>query len=117
MRTTALALTLAGLTACTSHGTSDLSVTFPPEYDGCRAETDAVLAELGIPASTIDSVFTMPRRVGNRRPNGESDDRIIGHANWLRMNSCAGSTVLMFNQVCQFRRAFTTGDCSMPGQT
>ena len=117
MRSVALVLALFGLTACSTSTLGDFSVATPPEYNGCRAQTDVVLAELGIPAAAVESFFNMPRRASTRRPNGESDDRIIGHSNWLRLNSCDGSAVLVFNRVCQFRRAFTTGDCRLPDQT
>ena len=116
MRAIALAIALCGLAACNATPSGDLSLATPPEYNGCRAETDVVLAELGIPAADVQSFFNMPRRAGTRRPNGESDDRITGHSNWLRLNGCDGSAVLVFNQVCQFRRAFTTGDCRLPNE-
>ena len=116
MRTMAIALALCSLTACSNDLRNEVRVDPLPDVSECRPETDTVLQDLGVPHADVRSFFNVPRRVGTRRPDDGSNDRILGHSNWLRLRSCEGSLVLVFNRACQFRYAFTRGDCILPGE-
>ena len=116
MRAMAIALALIGLTACGGGPENQVRLDPLPDVSECRPETYAVLHEFGIPRADVRSFFNVPRRVGMRRPNDDTNDRILGHSNWLRLRSCEGSLVLVFNRACQFRYAFARGDCTLPGE-
>jgi hypothetical protein len=111
----AVALTIVGLVLAGCGGLAgERRVELPAEFRECRPETYALLEERGIARNQITSFFSQPERVIMRRPD-DDNDRIVGYSNWVRVDGCDGSLVFRFNRACQFRYAYATGDCALPG--
>ena len=98
-----LAMALLALGGC--------QTTLPPEFEDCRSETDAALAAVGIDPARVQRFTSTPQRVFLHPLSGNSDDRIIGYSNWLRLDGCEGAIVLRFSRFCRLRQVYERGDC------
>ena len=79
----------------------------PADARECRAETHALLEEWGVPRAEAQIFFVEPDRISRR-------DDITGYSTWVRLSGCDGSLVFRFNRACQFRFAYSRGDCELP---
>jgi hypothetical protein len=114
----ALIAALAALSACGTGLSGQLETELPAEFRECRPETYAFLQDRGVPRSSVESIFNVPeRRRMVRADNDDTEDRIVGYSNWVRLDSCDGSVVLIFNRACQLRRSYGRGDCRLAEQS
>ena len=77
--------------------------------DEAEAKAAAVIQELGIPQSRIESIYLAPRLTGGRDSNPQ------GYNAWIKLNDCTGNLVIAMTSTAHVSTMYTTGDCSVPG--
>ena len=90
---------------------SGCRATLPAEFEDCREESYAVLAESGIDPGRVRGFSSTPDRSFFRHARGGGNDRIVGYWNWLRLDGCDGAIVMRFSRTCRLRHVFVRGDC------
>jgi hypothetical protein len=118
IRSTAIALmmALAGCTGFQDHpatrAATQAQLPAGDPSNQCRARTDAYLDFFGVKPAQVEKYGYVPiYQIG---PN---DERIIGHEQSVKLQSCPESSriVLRMDTGCRLAQAYTRGDCPVDG--
>ena len=76
----------------------------------CEAQVDQALTDLQIDAAERREITIKPLLQSRR-----SGEKLVGYEAWVRLNACDGALVVELKPQCQFREAYTRGDCELEG--
>jgi len=76
----------------------------------CQEETLAHLERLKINRERVKKIH-----IRTDAQAGRGGTRIQGHKAWVQLKDCDGDLVIEMRRFCEFKQAFTTRNCSLPG--
>ncbi len=80
------------------------------EIDPCLAEAHSQIPALGISSDRLKSVNTVAVTGGGR----DIGPFIVGVEAWLTLDDCRGSVVIVMDNYCRLKDAYTRGNCALP---